>query len=332
MENIDITLDQVEIQNVDSVLTGPPGPQGEPGPQGPEGPQGPQGETGPAGPQGATGATGATGPAGADGQDGDTPTIAVGTVYTIPPNTPASVVNTGTQTEVVLDFYIPQGQKGDGADALSQPTIVESLPEVGVPGVFYFVPKTYVDTSVTGDNLTLSISDNAGGFSDFSILGYIEQGALPDTPVALTGLITLSIAGENYEVDLGANYLAKVTTNQESIYYDDGKWYIDRKIGYIQSYDGESITTDYISTSGSLTLGDEVYYVLDTPEAIEITDASMLTALNVLRTLILPTGSVSITTSANVTCDLSLSYYSYDIHNQYDKYVYLIESSNYERI
>ena len=88
MENIDIDLQEVEIQNVDSVLTGPQGPQGEQGPQGPQGPTGPQGPAGPAGPQGETGergATGLTGPAGPSGQDGVSPTVTVGEfVITIP--------------------------------------------------------------------------------------------------------------------------------------------------------------------------------------------------------------------------------------------------------
>lgn len=332
MENIDIDLNEVDIQNVDSVLTGPQGPQGEPGPQGPEGPQGPQGETGPAGPEGPEGPQGPEGPAGADGADGTTPTIAVGNVTTVSPYTPASVTNSGTNTNVILNFEIPQGIQGDTTGCLSTPTVVSELPEVGVPGTFYFVPKTYISTTATGDSFNMSITDNAGRFSDFEILGNIEQGTLPDAPVALTGLITITIGSDDFEVDIGSNYLAKVTTNTDRIYYDNEKWYIERKIGYIASYDGETITTDYVSTSGSLTPGDEVYYVLDDVETVEIEDASITTALNVIYTQLLEQGTISVSTSANVTCNLSVAYYSFDIHNQYDKYVYVIETSNYERI
>ncbi len=100
---------------------GPQGPQGETGPQGPQGPAGPTGAmgatgaTGPIGPQGpqgpvgATGATGATGPA---GPAGAAATIEIGTVTTGAPGTPASVTNTGTDTDAILNFVIPQGATG----------------------------------------------------------------------------------------------------------------------------------------------------------------------------------------------------------------------------
>ena len=66
MDNIEveITLNEPLIENVDSVLTGPQGPEGPQGPQGPEGPQGPQGVAGP------VGETGQTGPRGLQGEQG----------------------------------------------------------------------------------------------------------------------------------------------------------------------------------------------------------------------------------------------------------------------
>lgn len=332
MENIDVILQEQQVDNVDSVLTGPPGPQGEPGPQGPQGPAGPQGETGPAGPEGPEGPRGQTGPAGQDGSDGVTPTITVGSTTTVSSDIPASVSNSGTNTNVILNFTIPQGPRGDTSGCLSTPTIVSSLPDTGSVGVFYFIPKTYASTSASGDSFTLSITDNSGRFSSFEIDGYIEQDTPPDAPIALTGVITISIDSEDYEVDLGNNYLAKVNSVYDRIYYNDRKWYLEQNIGYIASYDGETITTDYVSTSGNLTIGDEVYYVLDTPITTEIAVGSLTTSLNEIMSIVFEQGTVSVATNANVTCDLSVGYYSFDIHNQYDKYVYLIETSNYERI
>ena len=107
MENINITLDNPNVNNVDSVLTGPPGPQG------PAGPQGPQGPAGPVGPQGPTGATGARGPQGIQGQQGLPATITIGTTTTLAPDAPATVTNSGTTSEVVLNFGIPQGEQGE---------------------------------------------------------------------------------------------------------------------------------------------------------------------------------------------------------------------------
>jgi hypothetical protein len=373
MENIDITLDEIEVQNVDSVLTGPPGPAGfspiatvsktgnvttititdEDGTTTAQVTDGTNGSNG----QNntltiGTVSTGVTpsatitgdspnqvlnlvlpkGDAGSAGVDGTTPTITIGSVTTVAPSSPATVTNGGTDTNVILNFEIPQGVQGDTTGCLSVPTVVTELPSTGVPGVFYFVPKTYTSTTVTGDSVSLSITENSGRFSDLQILGNIEQSTPPDDPVALTGTITVTVGSDDYEISLGSEYLAKVTTHQDRIYYDDEKWYIEHKIGYIASYAGETITTDYVSTSGSLTTGDEVYYVLDGTQTNEIEDANLLGQLNALFTQTLAQGTVAVITSANVTCDLSLSYYSFDINNQYDKYVYLIESSNYERI
>lgn len=332
MDNIEIDLQQVDIANVDSVLTGPQGPQGPEGPQGPQGETGPQGPPGPVGPQGETGERGLQGETGPQGEDGITPTINIGTVTTVSSDTPANVENVGTETDVLLNFSIPQGPQGSDANCLSLPTVVSTLPETGDAKVFYFVPKTHTTTNVTGDNLTLTITDNSGAMSDLQILGTIEQVTPPATPNALTGVITFTINGDNYTVNLNNIYLAKVTTAQDKIYQIDGVWYLHHAIGYINSYDGETINTDYISTSGSLTTGDEVYYILDDAEEIEINDDTLINNLNTIFNMVFNTATVTISTLANVTADLDITYYSYDEHNQYDKYVYLEQTANYERI
>lgn len=59
------------------------------------------------GPQGDTGATGA------QGAQGDAATIEVGSVTTAAYGTAASVTNSGTENEAVLDFVIPQGAPGE---------------------------------------------------------------------------------------------------------------------------------------------------------------------------------------------------------------------------
>ena len=92
--------------------TGAQGPQGEKGDTGAQGPQGEKGDTGAQGPQGEKGDTGEQGPA---GNDGEAATITVGSVTTAQPGTSAAVSNSGTPNAAVLDFVIPQGEKGDGA-------------------------------------------------------------------------------------------------------------------------------------------------------------------------------------------------------------------------
>ena len=114
-----------QVTNVSDVLTGPQGPQGpqgETGPQGPIGPQGPQGETGPQGPQGDIGPTGPQGesgpqgpqgPKGETGATGQSANISIGSVTTLPSGSNASVVNSGSSMDAVLDFGIPQGPQGE---------------------------------------------------------------------------------------------------------------------------------------------------------------------------------------------------------------------------
>lgn len=66
--------------------------------------------------KGDRGDIGPQGPQGEPGKDGAAATVAVGTVTTGEPDTPASVTNSGTQNAAVLDFVIPKGVKGDKGD------------------------------------------------------------------------------------------------------------------------------------------------------------------------------------------------------------------------
>ena len=275
-------------------------------------------------PKGDTGATGA---------DGTDPTITLGSVETLPAGTPAYVTNTGTATNAVFNFGIPQGIQGSSANALSMPTVVDSLPATGEVGVFYFVPKSYTPLAGTGDSFNLSITDTAGRIDTITINGVCEQDTPPATIYTMTGVSTITIDGTNYTLDLGDIELAKVNDQKDYIYNDGDVWKLHKVIGKIDSYDGEIITTDYISTSGSLTIGDTVYYVLDTPETTTITDATITGVLNTILSLELPSGTIPMSiTNADVTPNITVIYHTYEQYNQYDKYVYMIETSSYEKI
>ena len=273
---------------------------------------------------------GDTGDTGADGAD---PTITVGAVETLQPDQSAYVNNVGTATNAVFNFGIPQGIQGSNANALSMPTVVNSLPATGEAGVFYFVPKSYITSVATGDSFTMTISDDEGRIDTFMINGVCEQDTPPATIYTMTGISTITIDGTSYTLDLGDIELAEVNGQKDYIYNDGDVWKIHKVIGKILSYDGETIDTDYISTSGSLTVGDTVYYVLDDYETITIEDATITNVLNMIMSLRFATGSVAVSiTNADVTPDLSVVYHTYDPYNQYDKYVYLIETSHYEKI
>jgi hypothetical protein len=90
---------------------GPIGPTGLTGPTGPTGPEGPQGLTGATGDEGPTGPTGPTGPKGDKGDAAAT--IAVESTTTGLAGTDASVTNSGTTSDVRLNFTIPKGDQGE---------------------------------------------------------------------------------------------------------------------------------------------------------------------------------------------------------------------------
>lgn len=86
--------------------------------------KGPQGNQGLQGPQGIQGVPGA------DGVDGISPTVSVGTTTTGQAGSQAIVQNSGTETDVVLDFTIPRGIQGDKGDNGS--TFTPSVSESGI--------------------------------------------------------------------------------------------------------------------------------------------------------------------------------------------------------
>lgn len=99
---------------------GTDGKDGAPGAQGEQGPQGPKGDTGETGPQGPQGEAG---PQGEKGTDGKSATITIGIVTTVSPDTPASVTNSGTETDAVFNFEIPKGADGSGGGGADLDTL-----------------------------------------------------------------------------------------------------------------------------------------------------------------------------------------------------------------
>ena len=107
--------------NTITLPKGPKGDAGAIGPQGPKGdagaigPQGPKGDAGATGPQGPKGDVGAIGPQGPKGDVGATPNISIGTTSTLPAGSDATASITGTPENPVLNFGIPKGADGAGA-------------------------------------------------------------------------------------------------------------------------------------------------------------------------------------------------------------------------
>lgn len=79
-----------------------------------KGAKGDKGDTGAQGIQGVKGDKGDKGDTGEQGLQGIAATIRIGSVYTGEPGTNASVTNSGTSTNAILNFTIPRGNPGSG--------------------------------------------------------------------------------------------------------------------------------------------------------------------------------------------------------------------------
>ena len=122
-------------------------------------------------PIGGTGTVGPTGPTGPAGPS----TIVVGTTTTGDPGTAASVTNSGTAENVVLDFVIPEGPTGPaGLDGATGPT--------GPTGPTGATPTLTIGTVTTGDPGTEASATITGTAPDFVLNLTIPQG--PTGPAA----------------------------------------------------------------------------------------------------------------------------------------------------
>lgn len=102
---------------------------------------------------------------------------------------------------------------------------------------------------------------------------YTSQSLTVSTPNGLPGIPVTS--GGNYTDVSGQQWVCDVKD------YGTGKY--TQMVGHIESYNSENITTPYMSTTGQLSTGAEVYYVLDEPVVTDIS-ADELTAYRTLHT------------------------------------------------
>lgn len=135
----------------------------------------------------------------------------------------------------------------------------------------------------------------------------------PQTINVVTGSQTVTVSdGDNqsqvYTIGLGSVELCKIGTYQDYIYKSVNDWYIHKAVDKIASYNGETITTDYMSTTGQLTTGAVVYYGLATATDTQITNATLISQLEALAGATTYNGETIFTvSSANQLAILSLS-------------------------
>lgn len=139
------------------------------------------------------------------------------------------------------------------------------------------------------DDLTLTITTGANdkylAFSMGNVLHtdtkYIDKVQIEQGSSATT---YEPYQNQTYPINLGTMELCKIGDYADQIfkntidspYYDntliENEWYLKKKIGKIDSYNGETITTPYVSTTGGLDTGATIYYGLAAPTYIHISE------------------------------------------------------------
>ena len=175
---------------------------------------GPTGAQGVKGDKGDKGDTGAQGVQGVRGEQGEAATIHVGSTVTLPAGLQATVVNSGTEHEAVLDFGIPRGEKGEqGERGLQGEQGIRGEKGVqGEKGDAATITVGSVSTSAAGTQASITNS----GTSSAAIFDFVvpkgdkgeqgvqgekgEQGDKGDAATIAVGTVKTGATGESASV------------------------------------------------------------------------------------------------------------------------------------
>ena len=161
-------------------------------------------------------------------------------------------------------------------------------------------PSAIAQTS-TGSNPTLTFTTTA---TTEYIKWYQTNGAGGlnehiQIEVGSTDTSYIAHQEQSTTLHLGSLDLCKIGDYQDVITGSKDNWKVVRNVGHIVSYNGETITTDYISTTGELSTGAEVYYGLSISTEETITDTQLIESLNNMYNLMGYDGQTNITISSN---------------------------------
>lgn len=136
------------------------------------------------------------GSGGLKGETGDAATITVGSTTTGEPGTSASVVNSGTSSDAVLDFVIPKGSKGDkgdtGATGATGPANTLSI------GTVQKGDTAEATITGTAPNQTLNLTLPKGDKGDTGSQGPAGAGVITG---GSTGQVLTKKSGTNYDTE-----------------------------------------------------------------------------------------------------------------------------------
>lgn len=221
-----------------------------------------KGDKGDKGDNGAQGLKGDKGDTGATGAPGAAATIRIGNVYTGAPGTNASVSNSGTSTNAVLDFMIPRGNPGADGGV----TVDAELSDTSMNPVQNKVVKTNMDSlynnlmtklNVYRSELPTKVSDlenDAGYLTKHQSLDGYAKTSVANTWTAQQNFQRLKFNFESFATSLISGTFDSPATSVAT-YNVTGALTLDMSTlaGMISNGD-TSIFTAYIASNGSYAL------------------------------------------------------------------------------
>lgn len=172
-------------------------------------------------------------------------------------------------------YTIKHNVLGGTTSASSYMSIQKSPSENISDRVYGGTGSSTYDITTDTTIITASLYITSGTtFTDYNVGSQLEEGS--------TATEYVEHQEQNYPISLGnleyckiGDYVDQFFKNTiDSEFYDstllENEWYLKKNIGKIDSYNGETITTSYISTTGGLDTGATVYYGLATPTYIHI--------------------------------------------------------------
>ena len=114
----------------------------------------------------------------------------------------------------------------------------------------------------------------------------------------VTGSQTITIDENTFPLSLGTIEMAKVSSHTDKFEKSNGNWVVANKVQKIASYNGETITTDYVSSTGGLDTGAIVYY--NSNETLTITDNTLIGQLDNLNNVYSSNNSTTISSSGDL--------------------------------
>lgn len=154
-------------------------------------------------------------------------------------------------------------------------------------------------TDMLSDEIAIRVQSGTT-LNNFKLKPMIEKGSQPTS----------------YSLYFEPIELCRVENYQDYIYKNNDIWYKMPNILKIESYDGETITTDYKSTTGGLDIGATIYYGNNDPIPIEITNTELINQLESIK-LLKGTNNITIT-SDNLETIMDVGYYKETLQGRYD--------------